>query len=273
MSGPVSPAPTATVPRPRPAPGELAPRVGAAGPATRIRSQAISDLRSYLRNGEQLLLTLVLPAMILVGAARTDVPDVGATGPTRLSLLVAGTFALAVVSTSFTGQAIGTGFDRRYGVLRLLAATPLGRDGLLGGRIVAVLLVELVQLGVLGAVGALLGWRPAFPAVGAAATALVLGTAAFVALGLLLAGTLRAEAVLAAANLIWVLLVAAGGLLVPLDRLGAWGDVLRWLPSGALGEAWRAAVVDGDWAWGACGVLVVWSAAGAWAVARWFRWE
>ena len=83
--------------------------------------------------------------------------------------------------------------------------------------VIAVLVVEAIQLAVLAGVAALLGWRPA--GVAGATLVLGLGTWAFVTLGLLLAGTLRAEAVLGAANLLWVLLLVAGGVVVPPDLL------------------------------------------------------
>ena len=76
------------------------------------------------------------------------------------------------------------------------------------------------------------------------------------ALALLLAGTLRAEAVLAVANLVWVLLLGLG-VLVPTDLLpGALGTVAALLPSGALGDAVRTSLVDGGWPWPQWAVLV-----------------
>ena len=124
----------------------------------RVLAQARFDARIILRNGEQVLLTLVLPALALVGLTLASVPT-WAPGR-RVDVVVPGVLALAVLSTAFTGQAIGTAFDRRYGVLRLLGTTPLGRGGLLAGRVLAVLAIEAVQIAVLGALGIALGWRP-----------------------------------------------------------------------------------------------------------------
>src|ERR687893_2512292 len=103
------------------------------------------------------------------------------------------------------------GCDRRYGVLKRLAATALPRWSMVAGRMLAVLGVVAVQLVVLGAVAAALGWRPEPAGLVAAALLVLAGTAAFGALGLLLGGTLRAEVVLAVANTVWLLLVVAGG--------------------------------------------------------------
>lgn len=255
---------TATVPGAAPAPAP-------APPLRRVLAQARFDATVLLRNGEQLLLTLVLPALALVGLCLTDVLDLGP--GRRVDVATAGVLALAVMSTAFTGQAIGTGFDRRYGVLRLLGTTPLGRGGLLAGRVLAVAVVETVQVAVLGGIALALGWRPAAAGLPAAVLVLALGTAAFTALGLLLAGTLRAEGVLAAANLVWVLLLAAGGVVVPPERMGGWGDVAGLLPSGALGDGLRAALVDGALDVRAAAVLVVWGAVAGVLAARFFRWD
>jgi ABC-2 type transport system permease protein len=242
----------------------------AAPPRRRVLSRAAFETRTLLANGEQLLVSLVLPALALLGLVLTDVPDLGP-GP-RPGLATAGVVALAVVSTAFTGQAIATGFDRRAGVLRQLGSTPLGRDGLLVGKAGAVLAVLAVQVVVLGGLGVALGARPAPSGLVPALVSVVLGAAALVALALLLAGTLRAEAVLAVANLVWVVLLGLGTL-VPTDRLpGALGGAAALLPSGALGDALRTALVDGGWPWGAWAVLLGWAVVAGAAAVRWFRW-
>ncbi len=237
----------------------------------RVRSQGAFDARVQLSNGEQVLLTIVIPVLVLGVLAHTSSPSLGP-GP-RIDVLTPGVMALAVVSTSFTGQAIAAGFDRRYGVLRLFATTPLGRSGLLGGRVLAVLAIECVQVLVLGVEAFALGWRPQPAGVPIALVVGLVGTATFVSLGLLVGGTLRPEAVLAVANLVWLLLVAGGGIVVPASQLGPLGGLATWLPSGALGNALRAALVDGQVAWQAMAVLLAWTAVAAWAASRWFRWD
>ena len=204
----------------------------------------------------------MLPALALVGLTYASVPDLGA-GP-RIDVVAPGVLALAVLSTAFTGQAIGTAFDRRYGVLRLLGTTPLGRDGLLAGRVLAVLVVEAVQVVVLGGArpGARLAPGPGRARARAACSCLA-GTAAFVALGLLLAGTLRSEAVLAVANLLWVLLAAGGG--GPGAGRGAEaagrGSRTRCRPARS-GSGLRAALQDGRLDVAALAVLLAWAAGG-----------
>lgn len=243
-----------------------------ASPAQRVLAQARFESGVLLRNGEQLLVAIVLPALALVGLTLAHVPDLGAAR--RIDVVAPGVLALAVMSTAFTGQAIQTGFDRRYGVLRLLGTTPLGRSGLLAGKAAAVLVVEALQVVSLGALALALGWHPHWPGVPAALAAGVLGTWAFVALALLLAGTLRAEAVLAVANLVWVLLLAGGAVLVPARTLPAGLEaVSTWLPSGALGEALRAALISGRVDLRALAVLAAWGLLATLAADRWFRWS
>jgi ABC-2 type transport system permease protein len=224
-----------------------------------------------LRNGEQLLLTVILPMLVLCGLARSGAVDLGA--GRRIDLATPGVLALALISTSFTGQAIATGFDRRAGLLRLLGTTPLGRSGLIAGRVGAVLAVEVIQVFLLGAVGGLLGWHPDAAGVLPALVVAALATAAFVSLGLLLAGSLRAEAVLAAANLIWILLLAGGGVVLATSQLGPLGPIVRWLPSGALGDGLRTALAGGHWPWRDLGVLLGWGVIGSTATVRWFHWD
>ena len=242
----------------------------AAAPRRRVLSRAEFETRTLLANGEQLLVSVLLPCLVLAGLALGSVPDLGP-GP-RADLATAGALALAVVSTAFTGQAISTGFDRRAGVLRLLGTTPLGRGGLLAAKGVAVLSVLALQVVLLGALGAALGARPDAGGILPTLVSLLVGSAAFVALALLLAGTLRAEAVLAVANLAWVLLLGLG-VLAPTDQLpGALATVAALLPSGALGDAVRLSFVDGAWPWSQWAVLVAWAVVGGLLTRRFFRW-
>lgn len=251
---------------------DLTPGPEPASGARRVVAQGLLEATLVLRNGEQLLLALVLPVLLLAGLHAVDVPSLGP--GRRIDVLTPGVLALAVMSTSFTGQAIQTGFDRRYGVLRLLGTTPLGRSGLVSAKVLAVLGVQVLQVIVIGGVGLALGWRPDLAGAPAAVLVVVLGTAAFVALALLMAGTLRAEATLAGANLVWVLLLAGGGVVVPVAQMpGGLSHLATVLPSGALGEALRAALLHADLAVVPCLVLLAWAVVAAALTARTFRWD
>ena len=254
--------------------GTYAPLPGAAPLPRMLRAQAGLETRMVLRNGEQLLLTVVIPVLVLLAFGNVEVVDLGSRTE-RLDYLVPGVLALAVLSTAFTGLAIGTGFERRYGALKRLGATPLPRGALLAAKGLAVLAVEALQLVLLVAVAVLLGWDPPRD-VGAWAGALVLvGTGAFAALAMLMAGTLRAEATLAAANLVYLLLLVTSGIAVPLDRFpDGVRAVLELLPAAALAEGLRDCLSDAaGFPVGELVVLLVWGALGAVLAARWFRWE
>jgi ABC-2 type transport system permease protein len=256
------------------APGALSPDAAPAAATARVLAQAGFDARAMLRNPEQVLLTIVLPVMVLIGLTRTSIVDVGP--GERVDVVTAGVIALAVLSTAFTGQAIGTGFDRRYAVLRLLGTTPLGRAGLVMGRSLAVLAVEAVQMIVLAGVAILgLGWRPSASGLIWAVPIVAVGTATFVAAGLLLAGVVRTEAVLAVANGVWVLMLAAGGVIIPPGTTGRMGVIAQWLPGGALADGLRAAFVTGSWTTMVMSTLVVaaWGAGFSWLAVRTFRWD
>jgi ABC-2 type transport system permease protein len=255
--------------------GTFAPNPGSAGLPRQVLAQARMETRLLLRNGEQLLLAVLIPLIVLVGGISASRHFDLSFRHSAVDTLTPGILALAVMSTSFTSLAIATGFERRYGVLKRLGASPLPRAGLLAGKVLALLLVELLQALILGTAAVLLGWSPDVDAgtvVGALAIAL-LGTAAFASLGLFLAGALRAEATLAAANLVYLLLMAGGAVVLPLSAYGSFGSVVQWLPSGALGDAMRDALIDGVTAWRDLLVLLGWAVLGTVLTARTFSWE
>lgn len=254
---------------------DLRPAPGAASRARMFTAQTRLELVLTLRRGESVLLTLIIPVGLLAFFTGVDVLPHDTGRP--VDFLVPGVLALAIMSTAFTGQAIATGFERSYGVLKRLGATPLPRSILLAGKTTAVLAVEVLQLVLLVAVGFALGWKPS----GGVASApwvlllLVLGTAAFSGLGLLMAGTLRAEATLAAANGVYLLLLLIGGVVFALSELPGWLRVIaEGLPTAALSDGLRHVLADGD----GPGlrpliVLAVWAVASLGLAARTFRWE
>ncbi|HWR48445.1 MAG TPA: ABC transporter permease [Pseudonocardiaceae bacterium] len=234
-----------------------------------LLTQARTEFVLTLRNGEQVLLTLLIPLGMLIGFTALNVVPVPSP---RVDNVTPRILALAVMSTAFTGQAIALGFDRRYGVLKRLAATALPRWSLVTGRMLAVLGVVLVQLVVLGAVAFALDWHPEPAGVVPAALLILAGTAAFGALGALLGGALRAEVVLAVANTIWLVLVVAGGIVLSVHALPEpLAPIAAALPSGALAEGLRTALVTGVTPWDALGVLLAWAAGAAILAARTLR--
>jgi len=240
----------------------------------RVLAQTAFEARAILRNGEQLLVTVIVPVIVLIGLTKATGVSIDTDGASRIDFFTPGVLALAVMTSSFTSQAIASAFDRRNGVLRLLSTTPLGRGGLLAGKILGVLVVEVVQIAVIATTALLLGWHPDPAGLLLALVAVVLGTAAFTSLALLVAGTLRAEAVLAVANLLLLVLAVAGGVIVPADRLpGPMAHIALLLPSGALGDALRETLMHGALpAWSVV-VLLAWTAALGWGAGRLFRWH
>jgi ABC-2 type transport system permease protein len=256
---------------PGPQPGlPLAPAPGAAPRLARWRAQAGLEWRLLMTNGEQVLLTLIIPIVVLVAVTQLDLADIDAATP--------GVMALAVLSSAFTATAIATGFERRSGVLKFLGSTPLARSGLLVGKVTATAAVIVVQLLLIGAAAALMGWEPAAASPPALLLAVALGTAALGSWGFALAGLLRAEATLAVANGIFLLLMLAGGTVLPTDRLpGPLAAVVQLLPSAALGDALRAlldpALAGAGTPWADLGVLTLWAVTGTAVAIRTFRWE
>jgi ABC-2 type transport system permease protein len=233
-----------------------------------LAAQFALELKLLLRNGEQLLLTMFIPITLLVGL--TLLP-LGSFGDNRAATFVPVIMALAVISTAFTGQAIAVAFDRRYGALKRLGATALPVWGIIAGKSLAVVTVVFLQAIILGVIGFALGWRPHPAGLALGAVIIALGTAGFAALGLLLGGTLRAEIVLAVANLLWFVFAGFGALTVETEMIAApvkWAA--RLTPAGALTEALSQAMsVSVDWF--GVAVLAIWGGLAGLAALRWFR--
>lgn len=239
-----------------------------------LRTQARAEVIMTLRRGESLLLAVGIPVILLVFFSSVSVVEMPPGTRHRVDFLAPGILALAVMSTAMVSLGIATAFERSYGVLKRLGTTPLTRLDLLVAKVTGVLVVEALQVAVLVPVAMALGWRPG--AAGAVTTlaGALLATAAFSGLGLLMAGTLRAEAVLALANGLYLLLLLLGGMVVPLDQLpGPVEAVARLLPAAALAEVFHGALGSAGIAPSSWAVLAVWASSAPVAAALTFRWE
>jgi len=250
---------------------DFSPRPGAAPEKQMLRGQTLMELRLLLRNGEQVGLTLVIPLLL---EFFFNLPMFYSISGRRIDFVVPSVLALAVMSASFTGLAIGTGFERKYAVLKRLGATALPRRTLLMGKTLSVLVLQVLQAALICGLGLVLGWHPhgdPFTPV----VLMVTGTLCFGGLGLLLAGTVRAEITLASANLLWLVLLFAGGIAIPLDKFPtAVADALRFVPSAALSEGLHQVLQnDAGLPVRSCLTLLVWAGVALPAAARWFRWE
>lgn len=239
---------------------------GAARRATRVWTYARYEFITLIRNGEQVLLTLIIPIALMFGltffGSRLDVA--------RTSVFP-NVLAIAIIATSFTSLAINTAFERRSASLQLLATTPLSATNLLAGKAIAVALFELIQFAILAAISLALGLGGfvLFPVV----LVVLLGTASFAALGFFIAGVLRAEAVLAVANGVFLFFLVASGLTVPLSAFGdTWAQVMAFTPATALAQSLQHAV-DGYLDLAAVAVLMTWGVVAALGAKATFRWD
>ena len=232
-----------------------------------------SELRRVAANGEQLLLTLGIPVMLLVFFSLVDVLPTGTKQP--IDFLAPGILALATMSTAMVSLGIGTGFERSYHVLKRLGTTPLGRPRLIAAKIGSVIALEIVQFAVLIPVAFALGWKPDSPSWLPAIIGVIVGTMAFAGIGLTLAGRLPGEINLAAQNGLYLVLLLLGGMVIPFAKLpGAIRAVAHALPSGALADVLRDTLSNAgtqptrSWI-----VLCIWAVAGPLLAARLFRWD
>ena len=274
MTEPGAPPTSAAMPAGTTAPVPHRPANGAP-PIQSALAQLGMELRLTARRGENLFVIVVLPLVLLVFFSL--VPALTPNTARPIDFLLPGILALAVISTSLVNLSIATAFERSYGVLKRLGGSPLPRAGLIGAKVGAVLVVEVVQVVLLvGVAIALFGWHtgPGWsPAV--VLLAFALGTLAFAGLGLLMAGTLRAEGTLAAANGLFLVFLLLGGVVLPVDHLpGFLADLARALPASALSDAYRIGLgsTNGD-PLPALLVLVAWGVVASVLAARSFRWE
>jgi ABC-2 type transport system permease protein len=237
-------------------------------------AMAAAELRLALRRGETLVATAILPVVVLVFFASVGLVPTTTARP--VDFLLPGSIAFAIIATSLVSLGITTAYDRFYGVLKRLGGSPLSRAELIVGKMLAVLVVEIVQVGLLvGAATVLLGWSaPSGASVTMAIAALLLGTLAFAGLGLLLAGSLRAETMLAVANGLFVASLLLGGIILPIDHLpDPLAALAGALPAAALSEAFRVALGLGGDGTGALILLAGWGLGATGLAVFTFRWE
>ena len=239
-----------------------------------LLAQTRSELALSLRNGEQLLVSIVIPLLLLAFFSTVGVLPVPDGVTDRVDFLAPGIIALAVMSSAMVALGIGTGFERQYHVLKRLGSTPLGRGRWTLAKIGMVKIVLLIQIALIVAMAFALGWSPGGTPL-LAIPAVVLGAAAFAGVGLLMAGTLRGTATLALANGLYLVLLLLGGMIVPFSEMpGPLSTIGHVLPAGALSTTLQAALRDGAPSAGSAWiVLIVWAVAAPLAAVKFFRWD
>ncbi len=250
-----------------PTPGKAAPL------ARQVMTQTRFELLLTLRRGENVLVTLVVPVLLLVFFTSLNI--VPTTHGKAVNFLLPGILALAVMAAGMVNLGIATAYERYYGVLKRLGGSPLPRSGLILAKVISILILEVVQVGILVGVAMLLyGWQPAGSAL-LALLAMALGTVTFAALGLAMAGALRAEMTLAAANALFLLFVLLGGGILPLSHLpAALATFAQVLPAAALTGALRATMTsEGTFPGFDLLVLAIWAIVILLVAIRTFQWE
>lgn len=240
--------------------GVFAPAPGANSAVRVVRALATLELKLFLRNGEQLMLNMLIPVAALISAC---VAPIGHLIDPRATAVLPGVLALAVISSAFTGQAIAVGFDRRYGALKRLGATMAPPWAIIAGKSSAVAVVVALQSILLGTIAYTFGWRPSSVSLAEIVVLLPAGAIAFAVLGLLLGGSLRAEVVLPLANILWFAQAASLAFTVwSGPAASGWSSVVALTPAGALASALRDAAAGAHFDLSAPLVLLVWSIAG-----------
>ncbi|HKJ56623.1 MAG TPA: ABC transporter permease [Nitriliruptoraceae bacterium] len=247
--------------------------MGAPAPRHRaVRAQAGLELRLLLRNPESLLVTLGIPLGVLVFFSVVDILPVG---DDPVAFLVPGVLVISSMGTGLVAVAIQTAFERKYGVLKRIGATPLTHTGYLMAKGLAVVAMVAFQVVAILAVAVLfLGWRTNGMVV-VAVLGTLLGGFVFAAIGLWMAGSLKAEMTLALSNTLFLVLVLVSGLAFdPASLPGPVAAFAGLLPSGALGDVLRSALaVPGSV--DVVGIVVVfaWGVVATVAAAATFSWE
>src|SRR5256886_2233686 len=238
-----------------------------------IIAQSRIELLLTLRRGESVLITLVVPVLLLIFFASLNI--IPATTGKAVDFLLPGILALAVMAAGMVSLGIATAYERYYGVLKRLGSSPLPRSGLIIAKVISVLALELIQVFVLISVAVILySWRPTgSPPL--TFLVLAIGTVTFSALGLAMAGALRAEVTLAGANGLYLLFLLLGGGILPLSHLPApLAAFAQILPAAALTQALQASLSGGAaFPSFALTILVAWAIIILLIAIRTFQWE
>lgn len=248
-------------------PGTFTPAPKRASLGKILWTQSKIETKLVMRHGEQALLNLIIPLLMLVGLTLFAKPEGGVDQVFPLIL------AIGVMSAGFTAQSISVGFDRRYGALKRMGASGIPKWAIIGGKIGAVIATVIVQTAIFTAVALSLGWRATPAELLFAGIILLLGAVCFTSLGMLLGGTLSAHVILAVANIVWFVLLGAAFIAVMTADLNpAVEAVLAWIPSVAIASGLIDAFA-GSFAWHSVLVLLVWSAIAAFFAVKLFDFQ
>lgn len=190
-----------------------------------------------------------------------------------------GIAVFAMVTAGYTNLAITTAIDRDDGILKRVLGTPLPPPVYIAGRVLAAVGTGLVSVVLMVAIGmTAFGVELLWSRIPTAVVVLVVGAAAFSALGLAVAGAApNGQAAPAIANATLLPLALVSGIFFPMDVIPGWmQQVVAVLPLrpfvAAFVDQWNPAIAPG-FPWLEVGLLVAWGAVGTWVAARTFSWE
>lgn len=246
-------------------------QVDSISPVARTWKHAWWEFKLNIRHGEQLLLLVIIPMVVLITLTQTSV-----IGGEKWDLVraLSASLSISTLAAGFTSLAISTAFERRSGTLLAMGTTPLTRIELVVGKGLSIFFLTLVSTAVLSITSIILGWRPS-PIALLVLPIILLGILSVSGVAFLLAGTCRAELVLALANGIFVMAMIFGGIIFQ------YGEPMRNLvdlfPPSAIYSLLSYAFAPSELIEGSVFapliVLVIWAVAGNFIAARFFRWR
>ena len=238
-----------------------------------VLTQVRYELLLTLRRGENILVTLIVPVLLLIFFTSLNI--IPAKNGSSINFLLPGILALAIIAAGMVNLGIATAYERYYGVLKRLGSSPLSRSELIIAKVISILVLEIIQVLLLVGVAVVLyKWQPA-GSVWLALGVIVLGTVTFAGLGLAMAGALRAELTLAGANALFLLFLLIGGGILPLQHLPTvLADLAQVLPAAALTQLLQASMTNGStFPISSLVVLAVWAVLILLVAIRTFKWE
>jgi ABC-2 type transport system permease protein len=239
-----------------------------------------SDLKVFVRNPAALFFTAILPVVFLILFVSIFGNDRSQEFGVKVATLQVPAFiALAVVSASFVGLAMGLTSIREDGILKRVRATPVAPWIVFAGRIGTAIVSATIVTAILVAIGALAFGvtMPTHTLPGLIST-LAVGAATFCALGIAYTRLIPSEeAAPAMTNAVVLPLYFISGVFVPADQLPRElrqvADVLPVKPFvDALFEAFDPHTTGAGIAGGDLVIVAAWGALGLLLAVRFFVW-
>jgi ABC-2 type transport system permease protein len=231
----------------------------------------------FWRNREAAFFSFLFPIILLVllGSVYGDEPIEGVNGPTYL---LVGLLGYGIAATAFASLAITLVVRREAGLLKRVRGTPLPPATYLAaviGSMVVVIALQVVAQLLIGVYLLDARW-PA--AAGSFAFAVLLGAAAFAALGVAVTTVVRtAEGSSAVVNAIYLPVAFISGAFFSTQEMPAFLEAIsEVLPLTYLLDVIRSTFIEGEGlgsATGALAAVAVWGIFGLVLAVRMFRWE